>query len=165
MPANAPSLALTQVRAEYERRREAALDVARRVDGHSAAVGNLRVVLVLGWVAVAWRSWGAQPWAVHAVLAAVTFVSLVIQGRFDAQVAAANRRAAWHALNLDRLDGKWRDFPSTGAHLADATHPYALDLDVVGKGSLFTVRVPATLPRSTERRQETPAPMRTAQFA
>ena len=35
----------------------------------------------------------------------------------------------------------------------------------VGKGTLFTVRVPASLPRTPERRPETPAAPRNAQFA
>ena len=38
---------------------------------------------------------------------------------------------------IDRINGAWRDFPDTGAEFADPAHPYAADLDVVGKNSLF----------------------------
>lgn len=39
--------------------------------------------------------------------------------------------------HLDRLSGKWTSFEDTGAELSGPEHPYALDLDIVGKNSLF----------------------------
>lgn len=38
---------------------------------------------------------------------------------------------------LDRISGDWIHFPDTGQEFEDIYHPYALDLDMVGKNSLF----------------------------
>ena len=39
--------------------------------------------------------------------------------------------------SLWRLDGRWRNFPDTGAELRDDAHPFTADLDIFGQGSLF----------------------------
>jgi hypothetical protein len=46
-------------------------------------------------------------------------------------------RLALNERGLQRLDGAWHGFPQTGAHLAPEGHLNALDLGVVGQGSLF----------------------------
>ena len=62
-----PSLALSNLRGEYERRREAALAAAESEDGRSALVGNGRVLLVpyLAWclfaTALNWQFLAANP--------------------------------------------------------------------------------------------------------
>lgn len=38
---------------------------------------------------------------------------------------------------LARISGEWVNFKNTGAELADTSHPYARDLDIVGAKSLF----------------------------
>ena len=43
----------------------------------------------------------------------------------------------FHERALLRMEGKWRTFPSLGERWAVETHPYAGDLDVFGKSSLF----------------------------
>jgi len=150
VPPDAPSLALSNLRNEYERRRDLATEKAALEDGRSALIGNGRVFLVLAWAVVAYRGWDAQDWRIHAVFALTTLASLVVQQAIDDSVARHRRRAAFHARNLDRLDGKWREFESTGAALVPPNHPYALDLDVVGQGSLFQL-VDTTRTRQGER--------------
>ena len=48
------------------------------------------------------------------------------------------RRAAKYFENaLARLDGNWAGTGETGERYNDPAHPYALDLDLFGKGSVF----------------------------
>jgi hypothetical protein len=49
----------------------------------------------------------------------------------------SRRRVAFYEAALARLAGKWEGIGTSGARFADAAHPYAADLDVVGRGSLF----------------------------
>jgi hypothetical protein len=47
------------------------------------------------------------------------------------------RAAGYFERGLARLDGKWAGHGETGERYLDPHHPYALDLDLFGKGSLF----------------------------
>lgn len=38
---------------------------------------------------------------------------------------------------LDRISGAWTEFPDLGSEFMETSHPYGLDLDIVGKDSLF----------------------------
>ena len=68
----------------------------------------------------------------------LAFGALVI---LHARVHEAKERklaaARFHERALARMAGKWRAFASTGDRWAIETHPYAGDLDVFGKASLF----------------------------
>lgn len=126
--------------AEYEKRRDEALSDARRFDGWSAVLGNGRVVLLVIAAVFGGRAYlagAAQPVLLYEVLGALFVASLVAQGRFDLRRLRAERRAHLHTHGLERLAGRWRAFPSTGERFDDPAHPYARDLDVIGRGSLF----------------------------
>lgn len=127
-------------RAEYEARRGLALSEDERLDGRSALFGHARVVVVIAAIVVAVRAGSGdagQPWNAHLGFVLLFVLLLVPQVVIDRRRARARRRAAFYAHALDRLDGKWRAFPSTGTTLADTDHAYARDLDVIGTGSLF----------------------------
>jgi hypothetical protein len=47
----------------------------------------------------------------------------------------ATRR--FHQRGLARLDGQWTTFPANGERFRAADHPYADDLDLFGRASLF----------------------------
>lgn len=127
-------------RGAYEARRKGSEEKAVRLDGYSAWLGHGRSVLVvvlLVCFAVTGRAGFVRGWWAYAAAAVVFTVTWFVQGAIDARVRRARLRAAHYARSLDRLDGKWRSFASTGASLAAADHPYARDLDLVGAGSLF----------------------------
>ncbi|MCA9530676.1 MAG: hypothetical protein KC543_11110 [Myxococcales bacterium] len=77
--------------------------------------------------------------ALYAGLAcAAAFVALVaLHARALTQARAAGARRAVHLRHLARSSGQWRDFEPTGAARARRTHPYAVDVDLFGPGSLF----------------------------
>ncbi len=66
------------------------------------------------------------------------FVALVV-AHHRARVAArrAERAARFWADGLARLDGTWHGRGVAGDRFLDPAHPYAADLDLFGRGSLF----------------------------
>lgn len=131
---------MTEPRTEYDRRRQTALAEDAKLDTWSAVFGHARVVFVGAAIAAAlWASSGghAQPKSLYVALGVLFVAFLFPQLSVDRRRARARRRADFYARAIERLDGGWTSFPSTGQALADADHPYARDLDVVGQGSLF----------------------------
>ncbi len=98
---------------------------------------RLAVAGVLAALVVAALGPGAVP-AAWTLLPAAVFLALVHRHDTVLRRLARRRRAAdFHRRALDRLDGRWVGVGPTGEEAADAGHPYAPDLDVVGRGSLF----------------------------
>ena len=64
-------------------------------------------------------------------------VLVVVHARVHEAKERKLAAARFHERALARMAGKWRAFPSTGERWAVETHPYAGDLDVFGKSSLF----------------------------
>lgn len=64
---------------------------------------------------------------------ALVVIHARVHGAKERQVAAAR----FHERALERMAGKWRAFPSMGERWAVETHPFAGDLDVFGRASLF----------------------------
>lgn len=56
------------------------------------------------------------------------------------------RRIEFHQRGLDRLEHRWPGRGDGGLDLAPTAHPYAVDLDVFGKGSLFELLCTARTP-------------------
>jgi hypothetical protein len=104
-------------------------------------IGLARIGVVLAAIvligAIVWAPLPSAAWSLLALLVAA-FVALVV---IHARVYAAKERSAaahsFHQRGLDRLDGRWTAFPSTGERLRPATHPYVEDLDIFGRASLF----------------------------
>jgi len=92
-----------------------------------AGVGLAWVVLDAGWLSPAWL---ALPVLVFAALVVVH--ESVIRAR-----QRAERAVAFYERGLARLEHRWAGTGEPGDGFADATHPYAGDLDVFGRGSLF----------------------------
>lgn len=90
--------------------------------------------LVAGWLAAA--AGRLSPWWVSLPLGG--FLALAL---WHERVAAARVRArrgeAYHRRALARLDGAWVGQGIRGDEFRDASHPYADDLDLFGRGSLF----------------------------
>ena len=69
---------------------------------------------------------------------AVLFVGLmVLHLRIDKRRQFAGRAVRYYELGLKRLSDQWSGSGNPGDAFADANHPYASDLDLFGRGSLF----------------------------
>ncbi len=126
-------------RESYRRRleaRRADLSALQRTDARLSIV-RLSIFLsaaLLGWVVVV-RSTVAWPWMLlpAGVFAAVAWAhDRVIRRR-----VAARRAVAFYEAGLARLDDRWSGTGTAGERFLDPAHPYAADLDLFGRGSLF----------------------------
>jgi hypothetical protein len=121
-------LRLEAVRTELDRhrRRDLQLSIAR---GVVVALGIVGWALTNGTGLAEWYPIGG---------AAVVFVALVL---VHAQIVRARdraaRRVAFHEAALARLDDDWAGRGEAGSRFLDPGHPYAADLDLFGRGSLF----------------------------
>jgi hypothetical protein len=127
--------------AEYATRRAAreatAADLGRRAD----RLGNARLAVFLaGLVFVYFVLWPRSVAPGWLLLPLVAFVGLAVRhDRVLKERDRALRAAAFWVAALRRLDGtsSWAGTSDTGAEFADDAHPYAPDLDLFGRGSLY----------------------------
>ncbi len=122
----------------YRSRLDARRSERGRLGRHEGTVANLRVGLfaaaaALGWLAAGGRvAWG---WVVVPV---VGFAGLVIvHARLKRRIHQTERAAAYYERGLDRVEDRWPGRGEDGARFADEAHPFAADLDLFGRGSLF----------------------------
>ena len=139
-----PTFPETRAEAAQRHRNEGARakTVADALDRRMAGVANARVVAFLASAAFLLLTifhrlptWGYLP----AIAAALAYAALALwHGRLLQSEARARAEAAYHQRGEDRLTGAWHAHPPGGPPLEQlADHPYALDLDVFGHGSLF----------------------------
>jgi hypothetical protein len=125
--------------AEYARRlsdrraRAAALAAAER------RIANGRLIVFVAGLAVAWLAFG-----IGLVRPALLFVPLLVffglvlrHGRVIERRVRADRAVAFYERGTARLEDRWAGTGNDGARFADPDHPYAQDLDLFGRGSLF----------------------------
>ena len=90
--------------------------------------------LVLLWLAIQSRLfspwWLLTPVALFAAL-------MVVHDRFLRRRQRLERAVSYYERGLARLEDQWAGTGETGELYADADHPYASDLDLFGRGSLF----------------------------
>jgi hypothetical protein len=135
----AAAKATRSVRSEYDARLARARISHARSELRERRLATARLVVFLALLVVAGMAFVAKtisPWWVMIPLG--VFVFLV--RAFD-QTSEATRRAlrltSFYELGLARLDDRWMDLGETGERFRDRDHPYAEDLDLFGKGSLF----------------------------
>lgn len=138
MPA-APAPSEADARAEYERRLVRRRHALARQERLESLWGNGRVATFVAALAVAWFAFGSRQIApVWMALPAVAFVAVsAAHARARGLLDRARRSAAFYEAGVARLDGLWPGSGRTGERFLDGEHPYAADLDLLGRGSLF----------------------------
>jgi len=98
-----------------------------------------RLVVFAAAVGLAWLAFGARRAAPAWLLApAVAYVALaVVHERVLRGGERARRAVDHHEASLARLEGRWQGRGTPGDRFASEDHPYAADLDLFGRGSLF----------------------------
>ena len=124
---------------QYHREQLSARQARAAVLGRSHLwLSRGRLVTVLALVvlaAAAWQGWLSAWWL--AVPAALFTALAVVHDRVLGALHTATRAAQWHELALARLEDRWAGRGAAGERFRDPEHPYALDLDIFGDGSLF----------------------------
>jgi hypothetical protein len=121
-----------RLRLETRNRELAALDARRD------RCGLLRLaVFALAGAAVWLAIQGRLPVWPIAIPAAI-FVALVWwQSRIEREMECARRATAFYERGMARLEHRWQGGGETGERFIDPHHPYSVDLDIFGRGSLF----------------------------
>jgi hypothetical protein len=89
------------------------------------------------------------PWLLLAPT--VLFLVLIqIHSRILRKHQAAARAVAFYERGLSRIDDRWAGAGEPGDRFADDRHPYANDLDLFGRGSLFQLLSIAATPAGEE---------------
>jgi hypothetical protein len=124
---------------EYVQRRNARQSRVADYEKIHIRLGNIRLVLAVFAVILAWTSFRAHycsPWwlaiPVAAFVGIASYHSRILRAR-----ELAERAVAFYERGLARVEDRWAGSGETGERFDDPHHVYAGDLDLFGKGSLF----------------------------
>jgi len=121
-----------------QRLQERRTDVAARERRHRT-LGYLQLAAVLWAIAGVILALASSSFSIAWVsVPATAFIALFVIHDRLLKVAELHRRAVrYFERGLARLDGNWAGTGEAGLAYLDPAHPYAQDLDLFGKGSLF----------------------------
>ena len=124
---------------DYVQRIRVHQDRITRLDRLTAWLANARLLAFLLGIWIAWQAWGKKTIAPDWIFAPLVLfcVGVVLYVRLSRQRERARRLVRFHQRGVDRLENRWMGVGADGARFLDPTHPYAQDLDLFGKGSLF----------------------------
>jgi hypothetical protein len=103
----------------------------------SNRIGNLRLLVSLAFLAVIWYAFhGISKWWIAAPIA--IFIGLVWwQSRIERDAECMRRAVRFYEQGIARLENRWQGEGESGERFSDPHHPYASDLDLFGRASLF----------------------------
>jgi hypothetical protein len=126
-------------KSEYGARLEALRQSQSILDRRHKMLGSVNLALALAGLIVV--GWAMDSHSVSILWVLVPGTALAISASIHARVLGARRKGeraiAFYVRSLARLDNRWMGMGETGEHFLDSDHPYARDLDLFGKGSLF----------------------------
>ena len=123
---------------EYRRRRDGRRADVAAADRRSARLSYGRVAAFALTVAATWAAATHRAPATSIALPVVVFIVLVVvHDRADRARRRALRAVDYWERGLGRMEERWVGQGEGGARFYDEAHPYARDLDLFGKGSLF----------------------------
>jgi hypothetical protein len=124
---------------EYVQRRSSRESRVARFEKIHIRLGNIRLVLAILTVIMAWaalRSHALSPWWLAAPVAAfigiASYHTQILRARELAQ-----RAVSYYEKSLARVEDRWAGSGETGERFDDPHHVYASDLDLFGNASLF----------------------------
>lgn len=121
-----------------ERLAERRAEIAHHQQRHRM-LGHGKLGMAACGVALVWLALAQDAFSILWVLIPMAgFVLLVvIHEKLLKQLERRRRAARFFEKALARLDGNWAGTGEAGDRYNEAAHPYALDLDLFGKGSVF----------------------------
>ncbi len=131
-------------REEREREKEAR---KRKV----TLVSYARLGTFIAGVAFLWFVWERSrgSWPFLAVPLALFAALLFVHARLHDALTRVERAALFYRRGIERLQGTWQGKGKGGEIFLEREHPYARDLDVFGKGSLFELLATTVSPWGT----------------
>ncbi|MGE0816920.1 MAG: DNA mismatch repair protein MutS, partial [Vicinamibacterales bacterium] len=127
------------VAAAYAEARARLQDEARALDLADARLAWARLALAALAIAIAAGALATARWSAGwAALPVMAFAAVAMaHGRSLAARTAARRRLAWVEQGLARIEHRWQGQGNAGDSHRPGGHPYAEDLDLFGRASLF----------------------------
>lgn len=129
---------MSEPAAEYRRRRDARRAEVAAVERRSGWLSYARVAAFALAVAAVWAAATHRaPGLIVLVPLALFLALVVVHDRADRARKRALRAVDYWERGLARIEERWGGQGEGGARFYDDAHPYARDLDLFGKGSLF----------------------------
>ena len=147
MPEPAP-VSSSEVRKLYLDRLSKAEATSETLNRKNILVGNLRLATVALGVVSLWLILGS----IHAtgwlfLIPVALFVGItILHNRVIEDRDTAKRSVQFYQKGLLRLEDRWQGAGASGIRYSDPQHPYAIDLDLFGTGSLFELLCAARTP-------------------
>ncbi len=106
---------------------------------HHRMLGHGKLATAACGVAMVWLALSEGAFSILWVLVPIAGFALlvVVHEKLLRELERRRRAARFFEKALARLDGNWAGTGEAGERYNDATHPYAPDLDLFGKGSVF----------------------------
>jgi Flp pilus assembly protein TadB len=126
-------------RAAYTKRLFELAEDAARCKKKDDAYGRMKLLLLAAAVAVAVVAvvYHTIPmWTVVVPIALFAYFA-VVHERVLREVRRVARARAFYERGLARLENRWMGTGQSGEQFLDPRHPYARDLDIFGRGSIF----------------------------
>lgn len=141
----------SDIEALYEARLSRRTETREKLKRKTTWVSMARVLVFALGVWCAWLVWDADrlAWPWFLVPVTVFIVLMAWHADLRARVAKGDRAIAFFVRGLERLRGEWAGRGNQGEAFADPKHPYALDLDIFGRGSLFELLATTVSPWGT----------------
>ncbi len=124
---------------EYKQRLQAREQRVAQFDQQHIRIGNIRLLLVIATLIVAWFIFdraALSPWWLLACLglfiALVAYHTKVLRNKL-----CAERAADYYRRGLARIEDRWIGTGQQGERIDASASLYATDLDLFGRGSLF----------------------------
>ncbi len=127
-------------RAEYQRLRQLRKTAALALEARSRRISSLRVLIFAAFIACLIAGFAELiplPWS---LLPLLIFVVIAIgHESIERAHARALLAVGFYDRALRRIDGRWQEDGPGGEKLVPKRHIYAVDLDLFGEASLFTL--------------------------
>jgi hypothetical protein len=122
----------------YRERLESRQQILAEFNSRRHRSGLLRLAVFAIAAAIGWFAFkkSLTPWLI--AVPAAAFIALVWwQSRIERAMECARRAIAFYERGIARIEHRWQGGGETGERFIDAHHPYSVDLDIFGRGSLF----------------------------
>jgi hypothetical protein len=111
---------------------------AAALEGVTARLAYARLAVFAAAAAVVWFALSSGYSILWVLIPVAVFGGLMmVHERVTRRLERLRRAAAYFENGIARLNGEWEGRGETGERYFDPSHPYAQDLDIFGKGSLF----------------------------
>ncbi len=125
-------------RIEYESRLAAHATVVLQLQSVEARLANVRLLIFVAAGVAVWLLRGQLPlWAILGPTIAAFVALVTVHTRTRSRLERAQRAVEYYEIGLERLEYRFAGAGVAGMRWFDEVHPYAVHLDIFGRGSLY----------------------------